>query len=96
MRYLIDFPETFALREPVLMGIDYKVSKARGKDLNLGLARTLDSYSKHQQDAINFALNPMTGLGENSGLDEQVVRAFTKALVAICVDRIDGNGTPRR
>ena len=75
----IDFKSSFSRREPVLKAarIEYAVSE---DGAYLTLKRSLSSYSKHEQDVIQFALNPIIGLSYFGGLDMGPAKATAEAI----------------
>jgi hypothetical protein len=79
----IDFTATFTLREPVLAATGSLRNRWRvvegGKALEIDLPLT--SYSPHERDAIEFAINPYT-TGQNifNNLDPDIRRALATAL----------------
>jgi hypothetical protein len=91
-RHRIDYPETFNLRQPVLAAAGSLRDRWRvvegGKALEIDLPLT--SYSPHERDVIEFAINPYT-TGKNifNKLDRDIRRALAEA-----IHKIFGPGGP--
>ena len=81
----IEFPRTFHCREAALKAarIKYQVS---GDGEEIVLEREPDTYSKHEQDVIKFARNPLFAIEILGGLGLEPARAIVRALKETYLD----------